>query len=168
VRSVFVAAYKSNTEGSANIVGSSGGLQQATLTWGSPTCQSIYDPYGVVRDADTLQPVAGAKVTLLVKRNGVLKTVTAADISALPDLFPFHNPLVTNAQGEYAFLVPDGTYYLRIQKDGYVFYPPSRSDGLQYPLYDGKEVVQQGTPVRRDVMLKKAIPLARSRRTCQR
>ena len=32
------------------------------------------------------------------------------------------NPLFTNKQGEYSFMVPEGNYYLTVYRDGYQFY----------------------------------------------
>ncbi|MFF2910862.1 S-layer homology domain-containing protein [Paenibacillus sp. NPDC057934] len=88
---------------------------------------SLIDPYGVVKDAVTGQPVSGVSMNLywadteLNKQKGR----TPNTLVALPELPGFapnqnHNPQVTNADGEYAWMVfPDGDYYIVATKPGY-------------------------------------------------
>ncbi|MFF2020166.1 S-layer homology domain-containing protein, partial [Paenibacillus sp. NPDC058177] len=88
---------------------------------------SLIDPYGVVKDAVTGQPVSGVSMNLywadteLNKQKGR----TPNTLVALPELPSFapnqnHNPQVTDAAGEYAWMVfPDGDYYIVATKPGY-------------------------------------------------
>lgn len=74
----------------------------------------IIEPYGfIVEDIDgTLTRVSGANVTLQENVGGAWVTW---------DGTPYlqQNPIVTGTQGTFGFLVPNGTYRIRVTKDEY-------------------------------------------------
>ncbi|WP_041049115.1 S-layer homology domain-containing protein, partial [Gordoniibacillus kamchatkensis] len=88
---------------------------------------SLIDPYGVVTDAATGQPINGVTMSLywadteLNKQNGH----TPNTLVSLPELSSFapnqnRNPQVTNSAGEYAWMVfPNADYYIVATKSGY-------------------------------------------------
>ncbi len=88
-----------------------------TITYGTfgfsedpKKCISIHwDPKGRVFDSVSLEPLSGAKVTLLDKNKN---TVFLAGIT---------NPLITKDDGQFNFFVPNGTYYLTPEKANYQF-----------------------------------------------
>lgn len=124
-------------------------------------CVNIaWDPYGRIFDSQNLEPVAGASVTLLKKRDdGIFTYVNPAN----PDDVPggaLINPTTTLEDGAFSFVVPDGTYKLSVQKAGYDF--PSAStlntNYLRvysdiYPGQTGVEIVQAGSLQHRDIPL---------------
>jgi hypothetical protein len=107
----------------------------------------LYDPSGVIRDADTLQPIVGATVTLqrvpsalpdtpsLTRDcrtidtrpggNGGVWTGTASGgIFEQPGFEPAQispnvNPQITGADGRYGWNVVTGCWYVTVSADGY-------------------------------------------------
>lgn len=93
--------------------------------------QQLIDPYGVVTDAGTNQPVEGAKVTLLyaqtARNTAAGKTGgTPVHLPALTGFAPNDNASPeqsTDAAGNYAYMVyPETDYYLVVSKPGYQTY----------------------------------------------
>ena len=97
-------------------------------------------PWGTVYDSVTKQPIDPAFVTV---KDGNGKVVAES---------------ITDLDGRYGFLLPDGTYYLSVKKTNYEF--PSQkmsgktSDELYSDLYFGEPVMVKGGQV-----LDKNIPL---------
>ncbi|UJF34192.1 Ig-like domain-containing protein [Paenibacillus hexagrammi] len=86
---------------------------------------SLIDPYGVVTDAATGNPIDGVKVTLYFK-----DTNTIVPLPVLPGFKPNDNvdPQMTKDGGSYAWMVfPNKDYYIIAEKSGYVTYD-SRQD----------------------------------------
>ncbi|WP_282937603.1 S-layer homology domain-containing protein [Paenibacillus sp. RC67] len=91
---------------------------------------SLIDPYGVVTDAYTGQVLDGVTTQLywadteLNKQNGR----TPNTLVTLPELADFapnknHNPQLTDASGQYAWMVyPNADYYIVATKPGYINY----------------------------------------------
>ena len=95
--------------------GEVGALQQATFTFEQASmakdCVAIsWDPYGRVFDAQTLEPISNASVTLMFKKADVFVKMTPSDVLG-GNLI---NPQVTLADGGFSFVVPDGDYKLVI------------------------------------------------------
>jgi hypothetical protein len=122
-------------------------------------CVNIaWDPYGRIFDSQNLEPVSGASVTLLKKRdNGIFTYVNPADPNDVPG-GALINPMPTLEDGAYSFVVPDGTYKLSVQKAGYDF-PAASVLNLNfskiysdiYPTQTGVEIVQAGAIQHRDI-----------------
>ncbi|UOF91038.1 S-layer homology domain-containing protein [Fodinisporobacter ferrooxydans] len=93
------------------------------------------DPYGIVKDAATNQPLDGVNVQLYwadtqLNRDNGRTPGTVVDLPELPNFAPNqnHNPQVTKNGGQYGWVVyPKGDYYILAQKDGYETYD-SRKD----------------------------------------
>lgn len=123
-------------------------------------CISIsWDPYGRVFDSSTLDPVSDASVTLLKKRNnGAFTIMTPADLLGGNII----NPQTTEEDGEFSFVIPDGTYKLSVAQGSYTF--PVQLANVQsnysriysdiYPDPTGEEIVQAGAIQHRDIPLK--------------
>ena len=110
-----------------------GGQQQATfgVAETSQTCVSIrWDPYGRVFDSASLEPVMGATVTLLKRRDGGSFT----QVSPSEVLGNFTNPISTLEDGMFSFLVEDGVYKLVVTAPNYIF--SKQSDGPAPKLYE--------------------------------
>ncbi len=112
----------------------------------------LIDPYGVVTDSTTGKPVAG--VTMKLYWADTPENIAAGrtphtlvNLPELPDFPPGANrvPQVTNAAGEYAWMVfPDGWYYIVAEKDGYQTYD-SRVEGRNRPAGPGEDsFIQDG------------------------
>lgn len=67
-----------------------------------------FDPYGIVFDSQTLEPIPQANVELSVKDGDKFRRVTTNDTPGIT------NPFITNADGLFSFVVPDGTYKLSL------------------------------------------------------
>ncbi|SFL65068.1 S-layer homology domain-containing protein [Paenibacillus sp. 1_12] len=91
---------------------------------------SLIDPYGIVTDEVTKQIVSGATVNLYWADTDLNKQKgrTPNTLVNLPELQSFapnqnHNPQITDAAGQYAWMVyPDGDYYIIASKPGYFIY----------------------------------------------
>jgi hypothetical protein len=80
------------------VVENSGGGEQPWWRVGCPRCR--WDPYGIVFDSQSLEPLPGVQVTILDKNKNKYY---------LPGLT---NPQTTLADGLFNFLVEPGVYYL--------------------------------------------------------
>ncbi len=130
-----------------------GGQQQDTfvLNGGNSGCvQVFWDPYGRVFDSQSLEPVPGASVTLSQKTNGQYSVVSGANVANLV------NPQSTIEDGAFSFIVPDGTYQLKVVRSGYVF--PNEATKLSknyafayFDIYRGEDIVQAGAIQHRDI-----------------
>ncbi|MFH0979879.1 MAG: carboxypeptidase-like regulatory domain-containing protein [Candidatus Roizmanbacteria bacterium] len=125
-------------------------------------CVSIrWDPYGRVFDTKSLEPVKGATVSLLKKRNDNSFTLLNPNEVLGGNL---ENPQNVAEDGLFSFVVPDGTYKLKASKVGYVF-PVSDLATINsnytkiynniYPAETGEEIVQQGSIQHRDIPFEK-------------
>ncbi|MBL0385890.1 cadherin-like beta sandwich domain-containing protein, partial [Tumebacillus sp. ITR2] len=113
--------------------------QPATLTVDSNHAAKIQteliDPFGIVRDSITHQPIDGVKTTLYwadtqLNRDKGRTPNTPVNLPELSNMAPNqnHNPQITRDGGQYGWMVfPDGDYYMVAQRDGYVVYD-SRQD----------------------------------------
>ncbi|WP_258365648.1 S-layer homology domain-containing protein [Aneurinibacillus soli] len=111
----------------------------ATLTVnasGSASVQTdLIDPFGVVRDSITHQPIDGIKLTLYwadtdLNRSKGRTPGTQVVLPSLPDMAPNQNrnSQLTVDGGKYGWMVfPEGDYYIIAEKDGYKTYD-SRHD----------------------------------------
>lgn len=110
-----------------NIAGSDspdavGALHQGTVTFagkGGQKCLLIkYDPHGIILDETTKQPINNATITLFQKNDqNKFIAVTAKDL-----IGGIINPLFSDNNGNFAFMVPDGTYQIKVEKIGYRTY----------------------------------------------
>ena len=106
----------------------------------------LIDPYGIVSDAVTGDPVPGVNMQLywadtpLNSSHGRVPD-TLVNLPILPDFDPNQNrvPQITTADGEYAWNVfPDGDYYIIGDRDGYHRYD-SRVEGRSVPAGPGED-----------------------------
>ncbi len=79
------------------------------------------DPYGIVFDSVSLEPLPQAEVTLLGEKKFFY------DDPEVP------NPVNTKENGKFSFLPPNGTYYLNVKRHNYVF--PSLKKSITDPKY---------------------------------
>jgi len=149
--------------------GSQGAVQQGTIDFDFATaekdCLSIaWDPYGRVFDSQSLEPVPGTTVTLMIKRaDGNFTPVTVNDIVG-GDIV---NPQTTLEDGMFSFVVPDGTYKLTVAGNGLTF-PVTDINQLHtnyrliysdiYPAITGDEIQQAGSIQHRDIPAVAATP----------
>ncbi|MFH0979472.1 MAG: carboxypeptidase-like regulatory domain-containing protein [Candidatus Roizmanbacteria bacterium] len=123
-------------------------------------CVSVrWDPYGRIFDSSTLDPVSGASVTLLKKRENDLFTKLEPGELLGGNL---ENPQTTEEDGGFSFIVPDGTYKLSVAQGKYTF--PVQLTNIQsnysriysdiYPGQIGEEIIQAGIIQHRDIPLK--------------
>jgi hypothetical protein len=131
-----------------------GGQQQGTFTFEGALSKCVainWDPYGIVFDSQSLEPVAGVAVTLTKKRdNGQFTLVGGSDAVSII------NPLYTQEDGAFSFFVPDGIYKLAATASNFIFpneplklnpnYLKAYSD-----IYRGEEIVQKGNIEHRDI-----------------
>ncbi|WP_170932676.1 bacterial Ig-like domain-containing protein [Desulfosporosinus sp. FKB] len=108
---------------------------------------TLIDPYGIITDAATGKPIAGAKVTLYYanternKTNGKIPD----NVVTLPSINGFkpnnnQNPQTSDGNGAYGFMVfPDTDYYIVASKGGYESYTsPTISVGQDIVHWDFK------------------------------
>lgn len=149
---ILVSAERANT------------LQYGTFKFepGTSTCKGVrWDPYGRVFDSQSLEPLPDAIVTIYTKQD---QNKVKLILPGLP------NPITTEADGAFNFLVEPGTYYLSALKPGYIFseapnlhpnytkaYPPSaiyRADPQAGDPLTGGEIVElAGQAEHRDIPL---------------
>lgn len=115
--------------------GSHATQKQATFSSNSTIQNCIviaWDPHGVVYDSTTQKPIAGARVTLYAQQGD-----TQVPVGVKEGIGTFKNPYITDNSGRYNFRVVNGTYVLKVEKDGYVY------DGYQENPFEenGAEVV---------------------------
>ncbi len=79
------------------------------------------DPYGIVFDSVSLEPLPQVEVTLLGEKKFFY------DDPEVP------NPVNTKENGKFSFLPPNGTYYLNVKRNSYVF--PSLNKSITDPKY---------------------------------
>ena len=80
---------------------------------------AFVDPYGVVFDSITNNPIQGATVTIFTSTG---TQCTPGDQIASTDT----NPQTTSSTGEYSFLCANGSYYITVSASGYT-YPSTKS-----------------------------------------
>jgi uncharacterized repeat protein (TIGR02543 family) len=91
---------------------------------------SLIDPYGVLTDEATGAPVSGGKLILYYANTpgNIAAGLTPGAAVKLPSVAGFSpngnaNPQISDATGEYGFLVfPNTDYYVTVSKDGYLPY----------------------------------------------
>ena len=158
----FLALNYFDPNGGINQMGT-GAEQQGTFSFETQSnlkdCVSIsWDPYGKVFDSQSLEPVPGASVILLKKRqNGIFSQLIPSEILG----GSLENPYSTKDSGYFSFVVPDGTYKLSVSKQNYTFpndntklnagYSKAYSD--LYPQQTGAEIIQKGSVQHRDIPL---------------
>jgi hypothetical protein len=130
-----------------------GGQQQGTFTFEGAlaACLPIsWDPYGIVFDSQSLEPVVGVKVSLNKMRNDGQFTLAVGE-----DIPSILNPITTIEDGAFEFYVPDGTYRLNVAKTGFIF-PNTKPLSLNYKkiysdIYRGENIIQKGAIQHRDI-----------------
>ncbi len=133
--------------------GTEGGQQQGTFNFetASKDCVSIaWDPYGKVFDSQSLEPIPEVNVQLLKKNT--------AGIFTQVDELGVTNPQTTTANGEFSFVVADGTYKLLPALSGYTFPTKQTINTPVYSdVYKGEEIRQIGKLEHRDIPLDSAV-----------
>lgn len=142
-----------------------GGQQQGILEFDfnsvNKDCVKIaWDPYGRVFDAQTLEPIPNATVSLATKVNETYRLVNYTDVAGRFII----NPYPVKEDGYFSFIVPDGTYKLETAVPGYTAATQNSKIHPNYPniysdLYFGDDIVQKGKMVHKDIPL---IPLDQS------
>ncbi len=134
-------------------IGGLGGEQQGTFTFEGAlgACKAIsWDPYGIVFDSQSLEPVAEVEVTLTKKRaNGQFTIAVGEDTPSIL------NPITTVEDGQYEMYVPDGTYRLELNSPNFTF-PSTTTLNPNYSkvysdIYRGEDIVEKGETIHRDV-----------------
>ncbi|HWI64816.1 MAG TPA: tandem-95 repeat protein [Symbiobacteriaceae bacterium] len=131
-----------------------GAVAKATVSEGGSLVLStiLIDPYGIVTDTFTGQPVPGVKMRLMwadtqLNREKGRIVDSEVQLPLLENFPPANNadPQWTDAKGTYAWMVfPEGDYYLLAEKDGYLPYD-SRREGRNVAARAGEDsYVQQG------------------------
>lgn len=147
-----------NRFNSINLDVGKGGDQQGTFTFEGATKDCIeiaWDPYGRVFDTKTLEPISQATITLMKKND--LKIYNPMTSDDVPGGY-INNPQLVKENGQFNFVIPDGTYRLDVQAQGYIF-PYSIStinsnyQKIYSDLYRGEDIVQKGRMVHRDIPL---------------
>ncbi len=133
-----------------------GGQQQGTFTFEGALSKCVeihWDPYGIVFDSQSLEPIPGVAISLLKKRdNGQFTLVKGADVVSII------NPLYTQEDGAFSFFVPDGTYKLEASASNFNFPNNPLKLNSNYSkiysnIYRGEEIVQKGEIEHRDLPL---------------
>lgn len=148
--------------------GDSGGQQQATfdISNSESDCVSVrWDPYGIVFDSQTLEPMPRARVELQKKDPETGEYTKYTDEGLV-------NPQTTEEDGVFNFVVPDGIYRLEVTKNSHLFpadfdnihqnanrvysdlYPEPDKDGITpVPTGDPRayDIVQQGEIKHHDI-----------------
>lgn len=130
-----------------------GGEQQGTFTFAGALarCASIaWDPYGIVFDSQSLEPVMGIQVSLLKQRDNGQFTLASGE-----DVVSILNPVTTVEDGAFEFYVPNGTYRLGLKAPNFIFpsiakLNPNYSK-IYSDVYHGENIVEQGVTQHRDV-----------------
>ena len=115
-----------------------------------PTANGCTDPYGIIFDNATLEPVAGAKVTLYRERDDKKFTLYEPCEKTGCNLT---NPQTVGADGLYNLVVPAGTYRMEVS-------PPILADRAKLhasvhrvysDIYHGDPFVEAGVIVHLDI-----------------
>lgn len=123
-------------------------------------CVTIaWDPAGRVFDSQSLEPVMGASVTLLKKRDGgIFSYVNPADPEDVPGGALINPNPPTLEDGGFSFVVIDGTYKLNVQSSTHRFPSTgtlnpgySKAYANIYPNQTGPEIIQEGSLQYRDI-----------------
>ncbi len=139
-----------------------GGQQQGTFTFKGATARCIpisWDPYGIIFDSQSLEPIPGVKVSLFYKG-----TTGTYNLAAGQQFGSLLNPLYTDEGGAFSFYVPDGTYKLDASDTGFTFPSVTTKLNSNYPqvysdIYYGDDIIQQGAVQHRDIPLdSKTVP----------
>ncbi|MGS2779347.1 Ig-like domain-containing protein [Robertmurraya sp. GLU-23] len=107
---------------------------------------TLIDPYGIVRDPDTLEPIEGVDMQLYwadteTNRKYGREPHTLVNLPILEDFAPNQNRnnQYTTSDGQYAWMVfADGDYYIIAKKDGYPVYD-SRIEGRTVEALPGED-----------------------------
>lgn len=142
-----------NLVDSVNLPTAKGGDQQGTFTFEGALAQCIaisWDPYGIVFDSQSLEPISGVTVTLNRKRPNNLYTIFGGDEAG-----SILNPQTTVEDGGFSFYVPDGIYRLDVAKSGFIF-PNVKPMDQNYKkiysdIYHGEDIIQKGAIQHRDI-----------------
>ena len=139
-----------------------GGQQQGTFTFEGAAAHCIaisWDPYGIVFDSQSLEPIPGVKVSLFQKgTTGTYSLATGQEFASLL------NPVYTDDGGAFSFFVPDGTYKLDAAAANFTFpsVPTKLNNNysqIYSDIYHGEDIVQQGAIQHRDIPLdSKTVP----------
>lgn len=153
--------------------GEHGTQKQGTFVFGEESNETIcvmikWDPHGTVFDSVTLAPLDGVKVTLY--RKGDNNSYTLMDGKEL--FGGLTNPVITGKDGAFAFYVPNGTYKLKVEKEGYepLLIPSAleaKAHGKYPQIYDGGDIVTQGRLELRNIAMRKITLLNTSVRILQ-
>ncbi len=156
-RKFYALNYADPEMGGGGTSGDAGGQQQATVEFSfasqsvDANCVSVaWDPYGRIFDSQTLEPIKGAKVSLLMKRkDGSFTIMTRSDLIG----GAIQNPYTTKEDGIYNFVVPAGDYKIVVDHPDYNF--PGNGSNLNlnyksiyrqiYPSQTG-EIIQERPP----------------------
>ncbi len=141
--------------------GTAGGQQQGTFSFeqADKKCITIsWDPYGRVFDSQTLEPISGASVTLLFNKNGTYVPMTTSDVVG-GNLI---NPQITKEDGQFSFVVPDGSYKLvtvptSVKDISLVDTNYTKAYADLYPIQTGEVIEQKGVIQHRDIAAVTAI-----------
>ncbi|MCX7880965.1 MAG: hypothetical protein N2482_00410 [Patescibacteria group bacterium] len=132
-------------------------LKQGTINFDivEKDCVSVrWDPYGVVFDSQTLEPVLGAEVSLWKKKGNDFILVNKNDILGGNII----NPQITLEDGQFSFVVPDDDYKLIVSYNNYRF--PNQGEPHPnwqkiysdlYPNKTGEVIYQRGNIIHRDI-----------------
>jgi len=115
-----------NADGTFSITPSSDfalGVYQIYLVVGESCSQMLsitfVDPYGIVYDSQTNQPIEGAQVKIQRSTDGGITwfdAVPGVDIAATDQ-----NPQTTGSDGAYSYLTVNGAFRFVVSKNGYTF-----------------------------------------------
>lgn len=98
----------------------------------TPPVTPVIDPSGYVYEAVPSNRVPGVTATVYFKQQSEDMYGDITETAVVWDAAPFNqeNPLITDAQGMYAWDVPAGMWQVRLEKEGY---EPARSEWLPVP-----------------------------------
>ncbi len=140
-----------------------GGEQQGTFTFEGALSRCIaiaWDPYGMVFDSQSLEPVTGVKVSLMKKA----AAGTAYNLAIGEEFGSLLNPVYTQEDGAFSFYVPDGTYKLDVAAANFTFPNLASKLNSNYSkiysdIYRGEDIIQKGAIQHRDIPLdSKTVP----------
>jgi uncharacterized repeat protein (TIGR02543 family) len=108
---------------------------------------SLIDPYGILTDSLSGEPISGANTTLYYADTDRNKAAgkTPGTVVQLPAIDGFkpnnnQNPQTTDSNGAYGFMVyPDTDYYIEVSRDGYdPFTSPTIAVGKELVKFSAK------------------------------